>query len=190
MNVVGTTCLGFQIPTLGPASCTSPGALSMKVECLRATHTHKASYAGTREFTQRLVCLLQSLLLSVLYNRRRGVGGIFCAVGQSVKLGRSAAIYFIHLFMLVNIKQILTLGLRSSSSSTIYLTNYTTGSSSTGAVTVNVNASSNAANNNVNNFTNTNTDINFLTVPLILQNGTISIGLPVTLINLINLLIG
>jgi hypothetical protein len=70
----------------------------------------------------------------------------------------------------------------------VYLTN---GTSSSPSVTVNVNNSANAQNNNNNNFNITNNELTFLTFPVIVNpNGTLTIGLPLALINLINLLLG
>jgi hypothetical protein len=70
----------------------------------------------------------------------------------------------------------------------VYLTN---GTSSSPSVTVNVNNSANAQNNNINNFNITSNELTFLTFPIIVNpNGTLTIGLPLALINLINLLLG
>jgi hypothetical protein len=54
-----------------------------------------------------------------------------------------------------------------------------------------VNSSAQATTNNNNNINITQTEVTFLTVPLIVNpNGTLTIGLPATLLNLINFLLG
>ena len=63
--------LWFQIPTGSPATLTGPDALSMKVEYSsrgpfpgQAFHTHKASYAGTTDVTQRRACMSATIIVA------------------------------------------------------------------------------------------------------------------------------
>ena len=91
--VAGTTCLVYQIPTGGPTTHTGQGALSIKVECLQGAPPSVEPLTHTKLHTQvlgslqggGLVCLLQSLLLAILYTCHCGVGGIFPAMGQRVQ---------------------------------------------------------------------------------------------------------
>jgi hypothetical protein len=67
----------------------------------------------------------------------------------------------------------------------------TNSTASNSPVTVNVTTSAQVINNNTNNININQTEVNFLALPLIVNpNGTITIGLPTTLLNLINFLLG
>ena len=78
---------------MGPATHTSQSALSMKVEYLQGAPPLVDSLTHTKLHTQvlqtlhggGLVCLLQSLLLMVLYTRVCGVGSVFQPWGKGLK---------------------------------------------------------------------------------------------------------
>ena len=86
VNIARPAPLRFHIPTGGPATLTGPGTLSMKVKYLQEPLTHKASYAGTREFTQRQACLPATMVIARgLVQPPLRCGRCFPAMGQGVK---------------------------------------------------------------------------------------------------------
>ena len=95
---------------MGPATCTGPCVLYMKVECLQGAPSLVEPLTHTKLHTQvlgtlhggRLVCLLQSLLLAVLmYTHHRGVGGGFLPWGKGLRFEEFLS-WWICLLPLVN----------------------------------------------------------------------------------------
>ena len=80
----------ISLSSMGPTTCTSPCAVSMKVECLQGAPPHlhtQTSYAGTRALIRRWtrIALYNRLFARSIVTRCRGVGFILIPWGRGLK---------------------------------------------------------------------------------------------------------